>query len=309
MPRHLRRPRLNPRRLSVALGTSTPRLVAGLSLVLVGATGLAWSVLSGNAYDAAAAERASFAVSGVLQPDTLTAQITENTLVEPVVNAGGPAEATPTEATSHVVTGGENLVSIALAYGLANGQLTAANPGINPSLIKPGQVLTIPVPDPSYVPPKDLFKDEEPVVASAGTKAKTGTKTVTAASIGSSFNPVSPMSYRQRSQGFHKSHPGVDFAGPIGTPVRAAEAGCFAVVDGVGWNGGYGKTLVLTHGSGYSTRYAHLSGFADVAEVGVCVERGQTIGYNGNTGRSTGPHLHFEIRRNGVAINPATFGF
>ncbi len=274
--------------------------------MLVGTIGLAWSLLLRPVYDAGAAERASFAVSGVLQPDTLTAQITETTLVVPVVNAGGPAEAAPTEATSHVVEGGETLVSIALKFGLANGQLTAANPGINPNLIKPGQVLTIPVPDPTYVPPKDLFGVEETAVARS--KANTA-KTVTSASIGSSFNPVSPMNYRQRSQGFHRSHPGVDFAAPVGTPVRAAETGCFAVVDGAGWNGGYGKTLVLTHGSGYSTRYAHLSGFADVAEVGVCVERGQTIGYNGNTGRSTGPHLHFEIRRNGVAINPANFGF
>ena len=97
-------------------------------------------------------------------------------------------------------------------------------------------------------------------------------------------------------------HSGLDFKGPIGTPILAAADG---TVTSVGWQGGYGKTIEITHANGLVTRYAHLSSF-DV-NVGQKVERGVKIGGMGSTGRSTGPHLHFEVRLNGQAINPMKF--
>lgn len=97
-------------------------------------------------------------------------------------------------------------------------------------------------------------------------------------------------------------HKGLDFRGAVGTPIYSAAKGR---VSFVGWKGGYGKTIEITHGNGLMTRYAHMSKFG--AKVGDQVEAGNTIGAIGSTGRSTGPHLHFEVRINGRAVNPRTF--
>lgn len=97
-------------------------------------------------------------------------------------------------------------------------------------------------------------------------------------------------------------HAGLDFKGPIGAPIYAAAAG---TVSFVGGQQGYGNTVEIDHGYGLMTRYAHMSGFR--ARVGQQVEAGQVIGLIGNTGRSTGPHLHFEVRINDRAVNPRPF--
>ena len=97
-------------------------------------------------------------------------------------------------------------------------------------------------------------------------------------------------------------HAGLDFKGPIGAPIYAAAAG---TVSFVGSQQGYGNTVEIDHGNGLTTRYAHMSGFR--ARVGQEVEAGQVIGLIGNTGRSTGPHLHFEVRINDRAVNPRPF--
>lgn len=97
-------------------------------------------------------------------------------------------------------------------------------------------------------------------------------------------------------------HSGLDFRGPTGTPIYAAAQGR---VSFVGSRSGYGNTVEITHGNGLMTRYAHMSRFN--AKVGQLVQPGQTIGAIGSTGRSTGPHLHFEVRINDRAVNPRTF--
>ena len=97
-------------------------------------------------------------------------------------------------------------------------------------------------------------------------------------------------------------HGGQDFAAPMGTPILAAADGR---VSFVGIKGGYGKCVEVTHGNGLITRYGHLSGF--VARVGQQVAAGDQIAKLGSTGRSTGPHLHFEVRVNGRAVNPMPF--
>ncbi|WP_336987587.1 M23 family metallopeptidase [Altererythrobacter aquiaggeris] len=97
-------------------------------------------------------------------------------------------------------------------------------------------------------------------------------------------------------------HNGMDFKGPTGAPIFAAAKGR---VSYVGYKGGYGKVVEVTHGNGLMTRYAHMSRFA--ASVGQTVEAGAIIGAIGNTGRSTGPHLHFEVRINNRAVNPRPF--
>jgi murein DD-endopeptidase MepM/ murein hydrolase activator NlpD len=97
-------------------------------------------------------------------------------------------------------------------------------------------------------------------------------------------------------------HAGLDFKGPVGTPILAAAKGKVVLA---GFNGGYGNSVEIRHANGLVTRYAHLSGVH--VRPGQMVERGVQIGRMGSTGRSTGSHLHFEVRLNGQAINPRKF--
>lgn len=97
-------------------------------------------------------------------------------------------------------------------------------------------------------------------------------------------------------------HAGLDFKGPVGTAILAAADG---TVTSAGWQGGYGNCIEITHANGLVTRYAHMSGFT--VSLGQEVKRGVQIGRMGSTGRSTGSHLHFEVRLNGSAVNPLKF--
>ncbi len=100
--------------------------------------------------------------------------------------------------------------------------------------------------------------------------------------------------------GFNKMHRGTDFAAPTGTPIMASGDG---VVKKAGWCGGGGNCVKIRHNSTYQTVYAHMSKFARGIKNGVRVKQGQTIGYVGSTGKSTGPHLHYEVIVNGKKVN------
>jgi murein DD-endopeptidase MepM/ murein hydrolase activator NlpD len=97
-------------------------------------------------------------------------------------------------------------------------------------------------------------------------------------------------------------HTGIDFRGDMGEPIHATAAG---TVTSAGWSGGYGNMVEVDHGNGLATRYGHLS--AINVKVGQTIRIGQVIGRLGSTGRSTGPHVHYETRVNGEAVNPAKF--
>jgi murein DD-endopeptidase MepM/ murein hydrolase activator NlpD len=97
-------------------------------------------------------------------------------------------------------------------------------------------------------------------------------------------------------------HTGIDFRGTMGEPIHVTAGG---TVTSAGWSGGYGNMVEVSHGNGLATRYGHLSAI-DV-KVGQIVRIGQVIGRLGSTGRSTGPHVHYETRVNGEAVNPAKF--
>ena len=100
--------------------------------------------------------------------------------------------------------------------------------------------------------------------------------------------------------GFNKMHKGTDFAAPLGTPIMASGDG---KIKKAGWCGGGGNCIVIKHNSTYQTVYAHMSKFAKGIRSGVRVKQGQTIGYVGSTGKSTGPHLHYEVIINGKKVN------
>jgi murein DD-endopeptidase MepM/ murein hydrolase activator NlpD len=99
--------------------------------------------------------------------------------------------------------------------------------------------------------------------------------------------------------GYTRMHEGVDFGVPVGTPVYAAGDG---VAEQAQWKGGYGRWMEIRHAGGWETGYGHLSGWA--VRAGAHVRQGQVVAYSGSTGESTGPHLHYEVIRNGVKINP-----
>tara|TARA_Y100000591_G_scaffold292257_1_gene279348 strand:+ start:145 stop:1437 length:1293 start_codon:yes stop_codon:yes gene_type:complete len=111
----------------------------------------------------------------------------------------------------------------------------------------------------------------------------------------------SPFGMRKHPiDGFNKMHRGTDFAAPMGTPIMASGNG---VIKKAGWCGGGGNCVVIKHNSTYQTVYAHMSKFAKGIRSGVRVRQGQTIGFVGSTGKSTGPHLHYEVIVNGRKVN------
>jgi murein DD-endopeptidase MepM/ murein hydrolase activator NlpD len=130
-----------------------------------------------------------------------------------------------------------------------------------------------------------------------------------------SIQPVSNKDLQKITSGFGwridpvyrtpRMHWGVDFTTDVGTEVYATADGVVESIETLAW--GYGKNIVIDHGFGYKTRYAHLSAFK--VKVGQKVSRGQVIGLVGNTGKSTGPHLHYEVEKNGVKVNPISYFF
>jgi murein DD-endopeptidase MepM/ murein hydrolase activator NlpD len=124
-----------------------------------------------------------------------------------------------------------------------------------------------------------------------------------------SINPVEVMKfssgfgYRNApTRGASRNHKGIDIPGPVGTPIYATADG---VIGRAQWLGGYGKYVEINHGNAVQTRYGHLSAMNVVP--GQAVRKGDILGYMGSTGRSTGSHLHYEVRIAGEAINPTAF--
>ena len=196
----------------------------------------------------------------------------------------------PLNGILHTVKKGDTLESIAKTYkvtasNIVNSplnQLDARNPviSVNQRLFVPGGYKAMPVQQVQVV-----YRGPVPAGASRGS--------------GRFVWPTAGYV----TQGFFRYHPAVDIARAIGTPVMAADNG---YVVAAGWsNDGYGNRIVIDHGNGYQTLYGHLSKI--FVKVGDSVTRGSQIGLMGSTGRSTGPHLHFEIRRNGVQLNPIGF--
>ncbi len=151
---------------------------------------------------------------------------------------------------------------------------------------------------------KDAFLAEANALAAAdarirsqlaATQGATDTTPSTQGLIWPVSGPVtSPFGYR-----WGRLHAGIDIAVPVGTPIHAAASGTVALA---GWVDGYGNYTCIDHGGGLATCYAHQSSLA--VSVGTHVTQGQVIGYSGNTGHSTGPHLHFEVRINGTPVDP-----
>jgi murein DD-endopeptidase MepM/ murein hydrolase activator NlpD len=130
--------------------------------------------------------------------------------------------------------------------------------------------------------------------------APTGSGTLTLPVAGPVTSPFGPRT--SPTTGAQEFHEGIDIGAPQGTPIRAAASG---TVTFAGQMSGYGNVVILSHAGGLETRYAHQSAMSVTA--GQTVAAGEVIGAVGATGEATGPHLHFEVRRNGVAVDPAPY--
>jgi len=145
----------------------------------------------------------------------------------------------------------------------------------------------------SFVEIANLVKNKEKLIAAIPSIQPVSNKNLNRIASGFGYR-IDPI-YKDR-----RLHAGLDFTAASGTPIYATADG---VVRDAGFNtGGYGNRVLINHGFGYETTYSHM--YKVKARVGERVKRGEVIGYIGNTGKSTGPHLHYEVHRNGIAVDP-----
>jgi LysM repeat protein len=233
------------------------------------------------------------------------------------LNADKDLNAPDRQEATYIVKGGETITQIAEKFNLHVQSILDAN-NIKPedtNKIREGYVLNIPSSDTStsndwLVAIKKAEEDAKARAAAEATKKRLATSKALAATnrktssgYGSVDNSgiITPISGRGISQYFGRGHTGVDYMANVGTPVMAAASGKVVIISS-GWSGGYGNQIVIDHGGGRATRYAHLSRFN--VSSGETVSKGQIVAYSGNTGRSTGPHLHFELIIGGRPVNP-----
>ncbi len=273
---------------------SAPGTTAGGSAVVK-----PFELVAGEAAATAGGPRLGVVTYTVQEGDTISGVavrfgITGNTILwennltpYAIIRPGQQLTILPISGLRHQVARGETLGKIAAKYKVDADAIVAANKLASADDLNPGELLIIPGgqkprPTPTYAlrrPPPS------PVSASTG-------------------RMLWPATCRRITQYFGWRHTGIDIACASGTPVYAAEAGRVIKAQG-GWNGGYGIMVVLQHAGGAQTLYGHNSRL--YVRVGEEVAKGQTIAAIGNTGRSSGPHVHFEVRVGGYRKNPLSY--
>lgn len=213
------------------------------------------------------------------------------------IKPGQTLKIPPTSGVVHTVASGDTISSIAKKYKADENKILEFNKLPDASAIEVGQALIIP--GGSIEPP--------PPVRVATTTTSSGsifsTNAPPAARVSGSRLQWPTVGHKI-NQYFTWRHTGIDIEADTGTPIYAAEGGRVIVSQG-GWNGGYGNYIIIDHGNGMQTVYGHASRLYVTA--GQTVTRGQTIAGAGTTGRSTGVHLHFEVRINGARLNPFSY--
>ncbi|AJQ29429.1 peptidoglycan DD-metalloendopeptidase family protein [Pelosinus fermentans] len=255
-------------------------------------------------------------------------EVTQNLSSESVPE---PAQTVPKK-TMHTVKDGETLSTIAEQYGIDVDTLEGANPDLNVDIHPGDQLVILPqkgalhtagtgdtlwwianayhvevaailqangkenedlsIGESLFIPGGKKPKETERLLARA--------ETTVSRSSGKRFSwPTEGELTSGFGHRWGRNHDGIDLANDIGTPVRAARSGR---VSYSGWSSGYGRVVMIEHEQGYTTVYGHLN--ESYVSGGQYVKVGQSIAAMGNTGYSTGPHLHFEVRKNGTPINP-----
>lgn len=204
-----------------------------------------------------------------------------------VVKEGDVLVILPVSGVKHIVQKGETVASIAKKYDGDPDEIFDFN-----SLV-PGESLaagsTIIVPDGEVAAPVLVARPRE--TSPSGPNPRTSLVRGGGPDLGAFY--MRPIVGGVKTQGIH-GYNGVDLAAARGTPVYAAAGGAVLIARSSGWNGGYGKYVVISHSNGTQTLYSHLDSVG--VSVGAAVNRGQVIGKLGSTGKSTGPHVHFEVR-------------
>ncbi|MES2087917.1 MAG: M23 family metallopeptidase [Patescibacteria group bacterium] len=185
----------------------------------------------------------------------------------------------PISGTQHTIKAGDTLKSIAAKYKADIEEIKQFNN------LKDGEALAV---GGTLIVPDGEVATVKKVTGTTPTSKPRGTG-------GPSLDGyyASPLGAYVKTQGIH-GYNGVDLGDPVGTPIMAAASGEVIISKNSGWNGGYGEYVVISHPNGTQTLYAHMS--SDIVAQGTHVNQGQVIGFVGNTGKSTGAHLHFEVR-------------
>ena len=206
---------------------------------------------------------------------------------------------------------GENLLSLALSFGFTPSELAAINGLDRPGDVQTGEPLFIPDKDAPILAAvggasEDVSAKQAHLLSQRAVLAKAGVLLASYKVLPKedflwpiSGRLSSKYGYRNISVGGNTFHGGIDIAANTGTSIRASKSGR---VTRAGWNNAYGYVVYLDHNDGSETRYAHMSEIA--VPEGAVLNQGDVLGYVGSTGASTGPHLHFEIRFNGHAVDP-----
>jgi murein DD-endopeptidase MepM/ murein hydrolase activator NlpD len=244
-------------------------------------------------------QQAMLIMQRYVNPDSLATSTDSVTLASVAFstdNIGGQDEdAEPvipdTSPYTHTVTVHENIWSIANKYSISIDTLVKANPSLADShFLHIGDQLTIPA---KITPKKTTYRTTYASVVSPGAAHQEG-------------DPIfeMPVNYTYISQFFSAAvHPAYDLPAPVGADVRATHDGVIIAITN-GYAGGWGNSVLEDIGNGFTARSAHLSAFAPGIHVGSYVSAGEVIGLVGNTGHSTGPHVHFEVRKNGLPYDP-----
>jgi murein DD-endopeptidase MepM/ murein hydrolase activator NlpD len=237
------------------------------------------------------AEQFRISVATILWANNLTARS--------YIRPGDTLKILPVSGVAHTVARGDTVSSLSKTYDTEADQIIAFNKlQSDGSDIIIGETLVIPggeKPEPKavYTPVDRTYTALSKVAAPPPSVS---------APAGSGY--VWPTAARTITQYYGLHHTGMDIAGPVGTAVYATKSGT-VIKSQDGWNGGYGNYIIIDHGGGITSLYGHNS--VRYASLGEYVEQGQTIAVIGSTGRSTGPHLHFEIRVNNRHTNPLQY--
>jgi murein DD-endopeptidase MepM/ murein hydrolase activator NlpD len=212
---------------------------------------------------------------------------------------------TPEDGAYHRVRSGENLAELADRYGVSTEALLEKNPGVVADKLAPETSVFVPGAMELRYRTARTEKQRGYRVNEPWAKRLSASRSLVGA-FGSRVGELAWPAAGQLSSPFgirgFSFHPGVDICNAVGTPIRAAKGG---TVVSSGWMGAYGYAVDVDHGGGVITRYGHCSRL--LVAAGQNVEAGEEIAKMGSTGRSTGPHVHFEVRLQGRAVNPTAF--
>lgn len=233
------------------------------------------------------AERFGVSANTILWENNLTWNST--------IRAGQKLNILQDSGINHTVKSGDTILALAKKYQSDASKIVEANKLADSSDISIGEVLFIP----DGVRPTNIVSSYTPPAA----KNSNTTVPPDADDINTGTKFLWPVLSHRITQYYSWQHTGLDIGDKVGNPIYAAEAG---KVEKAGWNsGGYGNYVIINHGNGLKTLYGHASKV--LVKAGDSVSRGQTIALIGSTGRSTGPHLHLEVRVNNSRVNPLNY--